>query len=545
MNVRGLCAAAWLVGMAAVGPACVKTLPLDDRPCACASGFRCCLASNRCVSPEEAARPSCQRPGPDSERADGGGDGKLDGTAATAIDTKSLADGAVVPDVTPGIDAALPADTMLPIDMAPPPPPDMATPPPPDMALPPPDMAPPPPDMAMPVDMMLPPDMMVVPRDCTTAARRCLPDGRTPQHCNDDGQWVTQLICELTCQQGTCTACTPSARRCYLGAEPQLCSAAGQWDTQAQCTGGDGCSGGLCLCGQNCDRGTLLDAPAGVVDLAAGGEVLWYHDGQKLWRVNLSTGQATEPHAMSVSAGHKPVGGLAADAQGNVFWCRQDAEATGSEVMRSGATFLAEPCRDLQLGEGHLYVDSGGRVSRFPLTGSGGNQVGGGALTAFAAGDQYVFLGFRARIFSQLYRNTLTGSGVQQMVWEQTMPGDPIYSVAVDAEHVYFAPGKVLLRLPVGGGQAAIAQQEDRDIDHIVLSDTHLYWTTVEFTEAGECRAAEVYRRSKIAPGPPHRLIRDEGRCPTALILHGDGLYLGTSRAANGLAPGRIVRLAR
>ena len=146
-------------------------------------------------------------------------------------------------------------------------------PPPPDMAPPPPDMAPPPLDMAPP-----PPDMMRVPRDCSTGARRCLPDGRTPQHCGEDGQWVPQLICELRCLDGTCTACSPGARRCGASAEPQLCSAAGQWQTQALCTGGDVCSGGVCLCYENCDRGTLLNTPVGLVDLAAGGDALWYHD---------------------------------------------------------------------------------------------------------------------------------------------------------------------------------------------------------------------------------------------------------------------------
>ena len=373
MNVRSLCAAAWLVGVAAIASACVKTLPLDNRPCDCARGFQCCLATNRCVSPEEAARPSCQRtPGPSSERADGATDGKAPDTA----DATSSADVTAVPDGAPPSDApVLPSDMaplpppdmmVLPVDMAqpPPPPPDMMMLPV-DMAPPPVDMAPPPVDMApLPVDMALPPpDMMVVPRVCSTGTRRCLPDGRTPQHCGEDGQWVQQLVCELTCMEGTCTACTPGARRCLFDAEPQLCSGAGQWQRQPLCTGGNQCSGGLCLCSENCDQGVVVSSAVGVVDLGAGGEALWYHDGQKLWRVNLGNGQVSEPYASPPT--HKPAGELAADGQGNVFWCRQDASTFAAEVMRNGGPFLAQECRDLQLSGNHLYVNSGGRVARF------------------------------------------------------------------------------------------------------------------------------------------------------------------------------------
>jgi hypothetical protein len=545
MNVRSLCAAAWLVGVSAIASACVQTFPLDHRPCGCARGYECCLATNQCVSPDEAAKPSCQgSPGPSSERADGPADGKaLDTADATAAaDVTAVPDGAP-PSDTPVLlpDMALlppPPDMMtLPVDMAqaPPPPPDMMMLPV-DMAV---DLAPPPVDMAP-----LPPDMPIVPRVCTTAARRCMPDGRTPQHCNDDGQWVPQLVCELSCMDGICTACTPGARRCLFNAEPQLCSGAGQWQVQPLCTGGNQCSDGLCLCSENCDQGVVVNSAVGVVDLGAGGEALWYHDGQKLWRMNLSNGQVTEPYA--VAATHKPTGKLAADGQGNVFWCRQDATTFTAEVMRNGGQFLALECRELQISGNHLYVNSGGRVARFTLAGSGETELATGAITAFAPGDPYLYFGARGNSVSRLSRNAVAMPGEAQMVWQQSMRGDPIASVAVDAEHAYFAPGKQLLRLPVAEGQAAVAQQEDRNIDHIVLSDSHIYWTTVESGAEGGCGTTEVYRRPKIASGPPgspHRLIRDEGRCPTALVLHGDSLYLGTSADVSGLAPGRIIKL--
>jgi hypothetical protein len=356
---------------------------------------------------------------------------------------------------------------------------------------------------------------------------------------------VPQLVCELTCLDGACTACTPGGRRCDAGLEPQLCSAAGQWQTQAPCAGDDECSGGVCLCSTACEGGVVLNTPVGLVDLVSGGGALWYHDLHTLWRVNPTSAEATPAHAAALSAGHQPVGGLAADAQGNLFWCRQDAQATGSEIMRNGAVFRTEPCRDLQLGAAHLYVDGGGQLSRFPLVGSGGNQLGGGAITAFATSDAQLFYGARANRLSRLYRNTVSGTGTPEMVWEQPMPGGDVTSVAMDAEHVYFSPGNVLLRLPITGGQAAIVQQSDRSVDNVLLTDSHIYWTTVELTEFGECGAAEVYRRPKQAPGPPHRLIRDEGRCPTALVFHGDALYLGTSGDTAGLAPGRITRLRK
>ena len=356
---------------------------------------------------------------------------------------------------------------------------------------------------------------------------------------------MPQLICELRCLDGACTACSPGARRCGETAQPQLCSAAGQWQSQAPCMERDVCSGGVCLCFENCDRGTLLATPVGLVDLAAGGDALWYHDLHKLWRVDPTTGQATEVHAAALSAGHQPGGGLAADAQGNLFWCRRAPQATGSEVMRNGAPFLAEACRDLQLGDSHLFVMGESKLFRFPLAGAGGNQVGDGAITAFAAGDTQLFYGYRAGRISRLYRNAVSGTGMGDMVWEQPVPGGDITSVAVDAEHVYFSPGQVLLRLPITGGQASIAQESDRYFDNVLLTETHIYWTTSELTEFGECAAAEVHRRPKLAPGPPHRLIRDQGRCATALVLHGDGLYLGTSADTAGLAPGRIIKLGR
>jgi hypothetical protein len=301
----------------------------------------------------------------------------------------------------------------------------------------------------------------------------------------------------------------------------------------------------LCLCSENCDQGVVVNSAVGVVDLGAGGEALWYHDGQKLWRVNLSNGQVSEPYA--VSATHKPTGKLAADGQGNVFWCRQDATTFTAEVMRNGGPFLAQACREVQVAGSHVYVDSGNRVDRFTLAGTQAAQLADGAVTAFSPGDPYLYYSFRARVISELYRNAEAMPGAAQRVWQQSVPGDPIASVAVDGEHVYFAPGKQLLRLPVAGGQAAIAQQEDRDINHVVLSDSHIYWTTVESGAEGGCHT-EVYRRAKIAsglPGPPRRLIRDEGRCPIALVLHGDNLYLGTSADVSGLAPGRIIKLRR
>jgi hypothetical protein len=503
MTVRGLFAVVWLVGVTAIGAGCVKAVPLDGRRCDCAPGYACCLASNTCVSPAEAARPSCQPPaGPASERADGG-DGPF-------------------PDVPVAADSMLAAVDKPPPDMA-----QMLTP----------DMPPPSPDIALPPGVPL--------RDCSTNARRCLGDGRTPQHCSGDGQWQTQLVCELRCLDGACTACSPGARRCDASAQPQLCSAAGQWQTQALCMERDLCSGGVCLCYENCDRGTLLNTPVGLVDLAAGGDALWYHDLHRLWRVNPTTGQATEVHADALSAGHHPGGGLAADTQGNLFWCRRATQASGAEVMRNGAPFLSEACRDLQLGGSHLYVLGENTLSRFPLAGPGGNQLGAGAITAFAAGDSHVFYGYRANRYSQLYRNPVSATGMSEMVWEQTVPGGDITSVAVDAEHVYFSPGQVLLRLPIAGGQAAIAQESDRYFDNVLLTETHIYWTTTELTEFGECAAAEVHRRSKLAPEPAHRLIRDEGRCATALVQHGDALYLGSSADTAGLAPGRIIRLAR
>jgi hypothetical protein len=541
MTVRGLFAVVWLVGVTAIGAGCVKAVPLDGRSCGCAPGYACCLASNTCVPPPEAARPSCQPPaGPASERADGG-DGLLPDVPVTA-DTMP----ATVDKPPPDMAQTLSPDMaqMLPPDMAQTLSPDMAQMVPPDMAqMLPPDMAPPPPDT--PTPDMPPPTPDMPPRDCSTGARRCLADGRTPQQCSEDGKWETQLVCELRCLDGACTACSPGARRCDASVRPQLCSATGQWQTQASCMDRDVCSGGVCLCFENCDRGTLLNTPVGLVDLAAGSDALWYHDLQKLWRVNPTTGQATEVHAAAVSSGHQPSGGLAADAQGNLFWCRQDTQTIGTEVMRNGTPFLAGACRDLQLGSSHLVVMGENTLIRVPLAGAGGNQVGAGAITAFAAGDTHVFYGYRAGRLSHLYRNTVSSTGMGELAWEQPVPGGAITSVAMDAEHVYFSPGQVLLRLPIAGGQAAIAQESDRYFANVLLTETHIYWTTTELTELGACAGAEVHRRPKLAPGSPHRLIRDEGRCATALVLSGDALYLGTSADTAGLAPGRIIRLAR
>jgi hypothetical protein len=508
MTRRGLLALlGLLLPLAVMG--CVQTLPLDGRACGCVAAFRCCAATNRCVSAEEAAGARCQ------VAADG------DAAVPAPADAAPVADAAPADDAAP-VDA--PADALA-MEVAPPP--DVM----PDVPHGAPELGP------------------EVKRDCAIAARRCAADGRAPQRCDEDGRWVTELPCELACWGGVCTACTPGTRRCDASQQPQLCDPGGQWRAEPACPEDDVCSAGLCLCGESCNLG-LLHETAGLVSLVAGREGLWFHDQQKLWRLDLGTRQVTEPHPVGTT--HKPLARLALDEAGELFWCRQDLASFTTAVMRNGAPFLPmSECQGGLLNRGSLlYVNSGGTVTQHPPTMGLPPDVASGTITAFAVDDQHIYFGNRARAFSQFHRRPLFASGPAEMLWEQTNPGDPVSSVAIDGEHAYFAAGPLLLRLPVSGTpaeQATIVSQEvGRTVGQVVLSDSHVYWTVSAMGSDGACAGTEVYRRPKQPVlRPAHRLIHDPGpRCATALARAGDQLYLGNSTSPVGLGPGRIVRLA-
>ena len=305
-----------------------------------------------------------------------------------------------------------------------------------------------------------------------------------------------------------------------------------------------------CVCAGTAAIWGCCTRPRAWVSLVAGREGLWFHDQQKLWRLDLGTRQVTEPHPVGTT--HKPVARLALDEAGELFWCRQDLASFTSAVMRNGAPFLPmSECQGGLLTRGSvLYINAGGSVTRHPPTTGLPPDVASGTVTAFAVDDQHIYYGNRARAFSQFHRRPLFASGPAEMLWEQPSPGGPVSSVAIDGEHVYFAAGPLLLRLPVSGPPAAqatmVSQEVGRTVGQVVLSDSHVYWTVSAMGSDGACAGTEVYRRPKQPVLlPTHRLLHDPGpRCATALARAGDWLYLGSSTSPVGLGPGRIVRLA-
>lgn len=123
--------------------------------------------------------------------------------------------------------------------------------------------------------------------ECAPNAKQCDLDGKTPQTCNESGEWVNEAACSVGCAGGKCVECADGTPQCNgqqpqacvngqwqdkgnacdqqtcndgacvgecapggrcLGNTPQVCNALGQWEGSTPCKPGEVCNGGSCTC---------------------------------------------------------------------------------------------------------------------------------------------------------------------------------------------------------------------------------------------------------------------------------------------------------
>ena len=302
---------------------------------------------------------------------------------------------------------------------------------------------------------------------------------------------------------------------------------------------------GVCLTG--CDEGQFHAASAGLVELAAGGDAVWYHDGARLWRLAIASRQLTEPHPIEM--GKVPAGELAADPAGAVYWCRRDpAVIDGAPtLMKNAAALEPWPCDQMRLTATHLYFTGNVDVRRRALAAGPAATVAHGIVTAFDVDATHVYKASRARAATEVARTPLADPTVSQPLFSEVI--DPATSVVTDGAEVYFAAGKQILRVPAAGGTAdLVSEPSDRTKSDLVLTTTHLYWTsTIYNVDTGNCLTTTVYRRARgPGAGAAQELTPTAygAACPVTLAAHGNHLYLGLAAARdNSGRPGRIIRI--
>src|SRR6185503_12719923 len=104
------------------------------------------------------------------------------------------------------------------------------------------------------------------------------------------------------------------------------------------------------------------------------------------------------------------------------------------------------------------------------------------------------------RLWSRIERVPLDDLGARpQTVAERAGFDTHIFDfMAVDGVHLYVSYQGQILRAPAAGGDfQTFWTSGGSDIEEIVLSDTHVYWSTVVESERG-CAEAAFWRRSKL-----------------------------------------------
>jgi hypothetical protein len=357
-----------------------------------------------------------------------------------------------------------------------------------------------------------------VPTGCTPGSLGCSDDGRTTRRCDEDGRWVFAQTC---------------------GPD-------------------DACSAGVCLCGspRACNDGPLLDEPAGVARLAAGGTRLWYATwddfGRTLGSIDLVT------HARGGisfdSRIHAANAGIAVGATGALFWCRdvQGAPVTG-DLLSGNELFEPGPCSDLRVTDSHLYFVSGGILYRRDLVAPGRQLISSAPVAWFEVGVDHAYYALTGTSAGVLRRKPLANPAAADSL-VTSRPGVAFGRLALDeaGAFVYIAAGGSLLRTPATGGPSETwwSEADTTTVEAVVTAGAHVYWATSRRSASG-CAEAVVWRRPE-GGGQAAPAARVAGRCAVDLIRHGQGLFPDGPRLFVALSsvgptrgPAQILQLRR
>jgi hypothetical protein len=352
--------------------------------------------------------------------------------------------------------------------------------------------------------------------------------------------------------------CTPGARACGEGPAARLCGDQGHWLPVESCGSGSICSGGACVCpGGGCEDGVLHSEPGFVVEISVAGNVLYYMYASypvptDIRSIDIHTG-APGP-VQKASAGYRVNNGLAADASAGLYWCRrlsdefapiEGALMLGDRVVAPGA------CTKLLLTPTHVFFMLDEETGLFRVPRAPGGPVKRETVTmkypaSFWATPTHIYFASAddfPRIWSRIERVPLDDFTHPQTVAERAAFDTHIFDhMAIDGSHLYTSYNGQILRAPADGGDfQTFWTSSGSDIQAIVLSDTHVYWSTVIESERG-CAEAAFWRRSKVRDDEATLLLSREGVCPQGLALTPDRLYVATA----GLpGPSQILRLRR
>jgi hypothetical protein len=295
------------------------------------------------------------------------------------------------------------------------------------------------------------------------------------------------------------------------------------------CAAGSECSQGVCVCSASCNEGLFFGTEGGGFHLAAGSNFLVFDGGPSgVMKLNVATRQA-----MPLSGREFPgvVWGLAVDAQDQTYWCRDDDGATASarfSLMRNDTVLESRYCRSgLRVTDTHLYVADTVALFRRRLDRPGVEiLLDSPTFESIDVDETHTYYGTNELDTTQLRRVRHDAPGRSEKLFEAT--GSDVFTIALDRQHVYFAGRTVLRRLPLAGGPVEdlwFNEAAGGSIRVLALSSTHLYWAT---STADTCQETRLFRRGKIG-GATQMLASFPERCPRALVLQGDRLYLATS----------------
>ena len=373
---------------------------------------------------------------------------------------------------------------------------------------------------------------------CSPGAVRCAGQQFAVELCSVDGMWAAGEACPLGCTGGVCHICGPGDRHCVDSQQVQECGANGQWQASTTCGENQECAADACRCTAECPTTVVAEAPAGLRELTGANHQLFFHDGKTLWQVGVAATPAAQPSRLADGAILGPLAARAgSDQNPEVYWCR------GSEVMRNHEPFDGRGCGHLRVAGSFLYSVTDAGYARRSLADPALTPLDLGAYTALAVESDFLYVGERARIATEITKRRFSDPNARTLLFSGVVP--PVQHMEADAYHVYLTMGNQLRRVATAGGNAdVLAEQESRQLVHVVVGDGDIFWTSNALDEMRtSCLDTDVYHRSKEL-GPIHRLTTGfPGFCATGLVRLGQTLYLGMSTSPLGDGPGKIVRV--
>ena len=332
--------------------------------------------------------------------------------------------------------------------------------------------------------------------------------------------------------------CRAPARSCSADqTATRRCDERGRWVFERTCLDGTTCSAGECLCRPGtCEDSVVLRAPAKVVSIAVGGDLIYYVksnaevDLTGLHSLDLRTNASS---AVVADAPGNGLGAMAADQAGVLSWCQQRA-ARGPVLMRGTQLLEAVPCGRVAVTDTHVYYTRDDRkgIFRRAVTGSGSDTIWEGEPMTFTTAGAYVYVSYQDQGAESVSIDRVSLAGPQpgrrERVAVATDPFDTsMHRIAVDETHVYGDDTDGLLRAPLEPESRfeTFWRGPGPEVRGLAVGSTHVYWSTTTDALRG-CVDATIWRKPKASDAPAVRIAIYPEACPSRdLLLWGGHLY--------------------